>query len=380
FALELERAECEFLTGELAAADDRLTALSNRTANTLERAAVAFLHMGVCTELLQPDRAVAVALDYLRQAGIEFSPHPTEDEVRREYKQIWSQLGSRSIEEVSDLPLMSDHESLATVGVLTKIMVPAFLTDRNLDCLTNCRAVNLSLERGNCDASCLAYVMLGRVAEQRFRDYKTAFRFGRVGYELVECRGLKRFRAGTYLYFAAMIAPWMKHIRTSADLLRRASDEANKLGDLSCAIYANIALTSGLLVAGDPLSDVQREAEHAQATAQKARFGSDIDIGITQLALIRTLRGLTPKFGCFDSEEIEELPFERHLADNPNLRAPECWYWVRKMQARYFAGDHAAAIEASSKAKRLLEITSAWIEEAEYHFYSALCRAASYGS
>src|SRR5262249_10303712 len=105
FALELERAECEFLTADLPAADERLKALSNRTAITMERAAVASLHLGVCTELLQLDRAVAVALDYLRHVGIEFSPHPTEDEVQREYQQIWSQLGRRSVEHVAKLPL-----------------------------------------------------------------------------------------------------------------------------------------------------------------------------------------------------------------------------------------------------------------------------------
>src|ERR1700739_1890146 len=36
FALDLERAECEFLTGELDAADARLTALSDRMADTVE--------------------------------------------------------------------------------------------------------------------------------------------------------------------------------------------------------------------------------------------------------------------------------------------------------------------------------------------------------
>jgi predicted ATPase len=111
FALELERAECEFLTGELAAADERLTALSNRAANSVEQASVACLHMDVCTTLDQSAHAVAVALDYLRLVGIEWSPHPTEDEVRREYEQIWSQLGSRKIEDVVDSPLMTDPES-----------------------------------------------------------------------------------------------------------------------------------------------------------------------------------------------------------------------------------------------------------------------------
>jgi predicted ATPase len=166
FALELERAECEFLTGELPDADERLTVLSNHTANTVEQAAVACLHMDVCTTLGQSGRAVAVALDYLRRVGIEWSPHPTEDEVRREYEQIWPQLGSRAIEDVVDSPLMSDPESLATVDVLTKVVVPAAFTDRNLNTLAICRAVSLSLERGNCDASCLAYVTLAELPDR----------------------------------------------------------------------------------------------------------------------------------------------------------------------------------------------------------------------
>jgi hypothetical protein len=41
FQLELHRAECEFLTGAPAAAEQRLNVLSTRAANTLERATVA---------------------------------------------------------------------------------------------------------------------------------------------------------------------------------------------------------------------------------------------------------------------------------------------------------------------------------------------------
>jgi PAS domain S-box-containing protein len=376
FALELERAECEFLTGELAAADERLITLSNRTASTVERAAIACLHMDVCTALVQIDRAVAVALDYLRHVGIECSTHPTEDELRREYEKIWSQLGARSIEDVTNSPLMSDPESLATINVLTKVIPAAVSTDPTLSALMICRAVNLSLKRGNCDASCLAYVMLGRIVGSQFGDYKTAFQFGQVGYELVEGRGLKRFQAATFVGLATCIAPWMRHVGTSSDLQRRAFDAANKVGDFAWAGYATLMLNTDLLVAGNPLSDVQREAEFGLAFAQKARLDLVTD-GITlQLALIRSLRGFTSKFGCFDSRQIEERPFELHLAGNPALVIIECCYWIRKLQARYFASDYEESIEASSKAQRLLWTSSSFFEEAEYHFYSALARAA----
>ena len=77
FALEFYRAECEFLTGELAAAEERLTILSARAANTVERANVECLRIDLYTNLDQADRAVAAFLDYLRHLRIEWSPHPT---------------------------------------------------------------------------------------------------------------------------------------------------------------------------------------------------------------------------------------------------------------------------------------------------------------
>ena len=80
---------------------------------------------------------------------------------------------------------------------------------------------------------------------------------------------------------------------------------------------------------------MQREAEHGLAFAQKTRFGLVIDLITTQLGLIRTLRGLTPKFGSFNDEQFDEVQIERRLTGNPGLALAECWYWIRKLQARF---------------------------------------------
>jgi PAS domain S-box-containing protein len=377
FALELHRAECEFLTGELAAAEERLTMLSSRAAKTVDQSTVACLRVDLYTTLDQSDGAVAVCLAYLRHLGVDWSPHPTDDEVRREYERIWSQLGTRTIEELIDLPLMMDPASLATLDLLTRVVPPALFTDANFLSLVICRMVNISLERGNSDGSCFAYVWLGVIAGPHFGNYKAGFRFGRLGYELIEKRGLKRFQARTCMVFGNLVVPWTKHVRAGRDLLRRAFEAANKTGDLTFAAYSCQGLNRNLLAAGDPLVEVQREAENGLDFAQKARFGLVIDVITSQLGLIRTLRGLTAEFGSFNDEEFDELLFERRLAGDTSLAAPECWYWIRKLQARFFAGDYASALDASLKAQRLLWTSPSHFETAEYHFYGALCQAAS---
>src|SRR6202011_3538552 len=136
-------------------------------------------------------------------------------------------------------------------------------------------------------------------------------------------------------------------------------------------------MITNLVAAGDPLVDVQREAEHARAFAEKMGFGLVIDITATQLGLVRTLRGLTPKFGSFDDKHFEELRVERRFSSNPDLARAECWYWIRKAQARFFDGEFAAAVDASARARRLRWATLSNLEVAEYDFYEALSHAAS---
>src|SRR6516164_2697160 len=373
FALELHRAECEFLTGALAAAEERSTMLASRAATIIDQAALAGLRIDLYTTMNRVDRAVEVCLGYLRCLGIEWSAHPTADEARREYERIWWLLGGRETEALVDLPIMSEPEALANMDVLTKVTIAAMNMDVNLYGLVICRMVNLSLEHGNTDASCVAYVCVGAIAGLVFGNYKAGFRFGRLGYDLVERRGLKRFQARTYLDFAVLIVPWTKHLRTEQDLFRRAFDVANSVGDLTYATYACLNLNHRLLAIGDPLSDVQHEAEQGLEFVQKARFGPVIDVIEAQLALIRNLRGFTVSFGCFNDEHFDELEFEDRLS------APivACWYWIRKLQARFFAGDYAAAAGAWLNAQELLWTSPSFFEAAEARFYGALSHAAS---
>jgi len=298
----------------------------------------------------------------------------------REYDRIWSQLGSRQIEELIDLPLMTNPDVLDALDVLAELVTPALFSDENFCALVICRMVNLSLEHGNSDGSCFAYVMLAIIAGPRFGNYNAGSRFGRLGYDLVEKRGLKRFQARTYTFFGNVIMPWTRHVQAGRDLLRRAFDAANEIGDLTFAAYSLNHLITNLLAAGDQLAEVQTEAEKGLAFAQKLRFGLMIDNITTQLAFIRTLRGLTPKFGCFEDESFDEGQFERHLASIPGLGLIEFRYWVRQIQARFLAGDHASAVDALSRADGLLWRSPSFFETAEFHFYGALSRSACWDS
>ena len=252
--------------------------------------------------------------------------------------------------------------------------------DENLSSLVICRMVNLSLEHGNSDASCFAYVWFAMIAGPRFGNYKDGFRFGQLGYELVEKRGLTRYQARTYMSFGNIVMPWAKHALDGRDLVRRAFDAAYRIGDLTFAAYSCNELITNFLTVGDPLADVQPEAESGLAFAKRARFGLVVDLLTAQLGLIRTLRGLTQKFGCFNDEEFDELQFERHLASNQALVLAEFWYWPERCKPASLPGTTLSAVDASLRAQQLLWTSPSQFETAEFRFYGALSHAAAWDS
>jgi PAS domain S-box-containing protein len=379
FSIEYDTAECELLTANMMAAENRLSMLAQRAKRAHDIALVTGLRVTLYKILGRSDRGIKVALEYLRNGGTDWSMQPARDEVVSEYDRIWSQLGSRKVDELLNLPLMTNPDVLHTMDILNEMIVPAHDCDRNLPPLIICRMVNLSLEYGNSDGSCVAYLGLAMIAGPLFGNYSsTAMHFGQLGYNLVEQLGLKRFRARVYAVFGNVIMPWTRHVREGHDLIRRAFDAANEMGDLAWAAHSRNYLVASLLASGERLAEVQREAEDSLAFLRRVRFGIVIDIVTTQLALIRTLRGLTPKFGCLDDGDMDEPRMECHLSSNPLLAIAACWYWIRKLQARYLAGDYAAALDATSKAQPLLSTLSSHPEIVEFCFYGALSHAASW--
>ena len=377
FALELQRAECESSTGRPDAADERLAMLWEHAESIVDQAAVTCLRVDAYIALDRADRAVAVCLDYLRECGLDWSPHPTLAEVRQENERLWLRIGQRPIEDFVDLPLIHDPAARATIEVLSRLWPAAAFTDENLKCLLALRRVNLSLEHGNSDAAAVAYVTLGAFFGRYFDDYAMALRFGQVAVDLVERRGLDRYKAHVYIQFAIYIIPWARPLRTGQPWQRRGIDVAIRMGDLNAALYGSAALVTNMLACGEPLAEVEREAVTARELARKLRFGAAIDMIEPQLCLIRALRGLTKDFASFNDADFDEAQFEQHLETKSSFPFADCWYSILKLEGRLFAGDYASAMAASARAERHLWTSNWLIQCAELHFYAALAHAAS---
>jgi len=378
FSIEYLMAECELMTAEMVAAESRLSDLLLRTRNRHDLCIVTRLRLTLYTALDQSNRGVDVFLEWLRQQGTVWPKHPTRDDAMREYERIWTLLGDRTIEQLVDLPLATDPDFVDIMDVFTEIVTPTLFYDEHLFLLVVCRMVNLSLEHGNCDGACFGYAWFSMAAGPQFNNYKDGYRFGQLGFDLVEKCGLTRYQARTYITFGNAVVPWAKHAASERGLVRRAFDLAYRAGDLTFAAYRGEQLVANYLVVGDPLVEVQVEAEGGLAFGRRVGFGYVIHVCGAQLGLVRTLRGLSPNFGSLNHDDYDEVAAERQLAGNPVLSLAEFCYWTRKMQARFFAGDFASAADAAHRAQRLLWSAPSQIVTADYGFYAALSHASAW--
>ena len=109
---------------------------------------------------------------------------------------------------------------------------------------------------------------------------------------------------------------------------------------------------------------------------QKVQFGPSLEVIPVALAMVRMLRGATARFGSLDDGLVDEQRIERDFASTSDGTATQCWYWICKLRARFIGGDYATALDAASRAQRLLSMSLTIMAAADYHFYSALSHAA----
>src|SRR5437899_3530027 len=109
-----------------------------------------------------------------------------------------------------------------------------------------------------------------------------------------------------------------------------------------------------------------------------AAFDRMVTSGRPELVLVSGYSGIGKSSVVNELHKVLVPP--RGLFANPVFRVSEFWYWTRKAQARFLAGNYPSAVDASSRAHRLVGMSPSFLETAECHFYGALSRAASWDS
>jgi predicted ATPase len=141
-----------------------LAALVLQKAQTiLDKVKIYEIQIAAQTAQSQMLEAIAIATDVLLQLGVEFPTEPDEVKIKEALQNLASQLQGRQIQELVDLPVMSDRTSVAAMQLLRMLFTPIFIAMPSLMPLLGSTMVSLSLQFGNAPASTVGYVIHGLV-------------------------------------------------------------------------------------------------------------------------------------------------------------------------------------------------------------------------
>ena len=227
FALRLERAECEFLTANFEKAEQLIAELIQRAASKVDQAAVYHLKVLLHTVRSENAQAVDSALTCLRLLNIDIPARPPEEQVQTEYATVWRNLDRRSIEDLIDLPLMTDPELKAAMQVFSTLLGPAYFTDMQLFSVLVCRMVNISILHGTSGASAHGCAYLGGILGPIFDRYCEGYRFAKLACDLVEKHGFIAYQAKAY-HAMALVSLWTQPITTADRFQSRRLSHRNR--------------------------------------------------------------------------------------------------------------------------------------------------------
>ncbi len=370
YSLRFAHAQCYWSMAEFALAEEKFVQLLPFAESAIERANVYRMLAEICICNSGYDKAVAHCLQGLNLLGVEVPANPDRDQVDAEYRAVWDAIGSRSIEELIDLPFMTDPLGLTIVDLFQTLNTATMIVDRNLFFLGGCRIVASSLKFGNCDCSCLGYAQFGSTLPRLFGRYSEARAFATLSCDLAEKCGLDGYLARLQ-FLTAMISFWTDGLVLARQRLEVAAESAVRSADNACAgsCYGHIIVNSFIL--GTPLLQLLEMGREISWLTQGNSVLSNTTGIFTRIAYRLSEEQLPSSSVLLSDDQYEAEIFQ----DNILLAA---LYLVMMIQVYYLEGDFSRSLAMAQKAEPLLWAHITFAGECEYWFYVALAMVANY--
>jgi PAS domain S-box-containing protein len=374
FRIDLLKAECLLLTGQIDAGDALLIDLTQRCGSIFDHADVCCLHVDACIMRSDNARGVRIALECLERFGLCLNRKPDREHFDSAFARVWSALDGRRIDSLSDLPILMPGEVEASLRVLEALFTPAAFQDARLFHINLCWIVERVITNGITETSCSAIGWFGVMLGHALGKYDEGYQFGLLACEIARKHGFLAQEAKCLLPLE-VVTLWRKPPSEAIAILDAGLVAASKSGDFITYSFLQSHRMLDLVIRGDSLETVRSATEEAFSFTRGIQFRDsfDVDLGLNQL--VRALTSEEEPFATFDGTDFVAEKFEADLIDTRNHMII-LFYWIMKGTAAYFCDQPEQAVRSFEKAQRFRLSASGHIQLLLLEFYSALSLAA----
>ncbi|MEG4307172.1 AAA family ATPase [Microcoleus sp. D3_18a_C4] len=315
--------------------------------------------------------AIAVGRKALEQLGVELPTEADEALIGKALQTLASQLQGRRVEELINLPVMTDLHTQATMQLLGMLIAPIYQGLPELLPLLSSTMVSLSFSFGNAPASSEGYGIHGTVLCSFLKQVKTGYAFGKLALSLLEHFNMREFKPVILLLFGAMIQHHQEAMRAAISTLKEGYTASMETGDFLYAgnnigFYFHTNFFSGV-----ELDTWEPEiAAYSAVMAQVKQYSAQVYLDMKQ-QMVLNLREDGILSDCLIGSAYDEtVMIPKHHEVNEFTAIATAY--IYKLLLAYCYGNYTAALAHIAQAKQYLMAVSGLVLVPIFHFYAAL--------
>jgi predicted ATPase/GAF domain-containing protein len=369
--LYMERAICEYVTGEFKISKELTDQLMEKSKTDLERARIFLIRINLLINLGKNEEAVRIAIQGLEILGMQLSMRPSTLMVILELIKVRWYRGQRKLSQIIELPEMTDPFQLAIVNILNAVAPAAYFVGPKLMASVVLKVLCRIYRYGNPVYAAFAFSGMAFISTSVFGNYKVAHEYGHISLALNEKFGNPRFRCKSEFNFAYFIQHWRNHIKESVPFFRDAYKHALEVGEMTFAGYAvhNILLYG--LYQGDNLNEIFTWYRRYDDFFKNLKDRYLWKISRDEIQMYLNLTGQTKNLTSLSSDDYDESKRILEVSTGDN-KIEKCMFNFLRVRVFYLFGRHNECLEISEELDEIINITLGTMIEVEHYFYYSL--------
>ena len=376
FALHKALAEVCYLEGDLEQAQHLIAVLLEKCQSNVDRAATYSLSILIYTLQADYTEAIAIGRTALHLLGIEIPADIFPEHLSHELLEARNYWQTREIASLADEPELQAPEQISAIQLLMQLLVPAYVTDRDLFAFLAAKSSNISFRYGPIPESVLGYSCYGTVLS-RSGDYQSGYEFALMSLALSKRFGDLKNRAKACNLLADHAAHWVKPLASITTLHDEGYEAALISGDLQFAGYLLHAKIFHAFAIGRNLEEVLVECSNSLVFARKTQnFLSTNTLLAYRLAILNLL-DQTDDALSFHDADLQETAFIENMHAHSDYFS-SCFFHILRLQIAYLYGKPSMALGFAKLAKQFLPAIRNFYQESELTLYESLSLVAAY--
>ncbi|MBW4450276.1 MAG: AAA family ATPase [Spirirestis rafaelensis WJT71-NPBG6] len=371
--------ETAYLNGDFEQMEKWATVVMQQAKTPIDKMKVYEVKIQACMAQVKQLEAIKIGLQALELLGISFPESPSALDIEQTLTQTARNLSGRNIEDLINLPLMTEVDKLATLRMLTCLGSPTYQAGPALLPLIACEQVNLSIKHGNSPFSAYSYVLYSIMINGLFQDIESAYQFGKLALSLVERFNAVELKTSVFFVAGSSAFHGKVHAKETLPLLQDSYSSGLENGHFEYGGYAAMQKCYYSYLIGQELAKVQREM--AATSNVLAQLKQENALSWNQIFQQSILNLLEPfeKPCCLLGEAYNEessLPLLKKANDRTGLH----YFYSNKLILCYLFGEHDQALENAVQAEQYLDGVKGFLIVPVFHFYDSLAQLVIYPS